>query len=256
MKKILMLGSSHSAAYKSVEAESLGLEIHIAANSDGNLFKNLCIDSDGTLSLSKQAEAWDKKVWQYSLNASTAKINAYDFLIMNIRWNYDLPQAVHGDNCDLINYYLNILTPSMQKYLISDQYFSVNGSRQTLQLVEKLVRQTGFSKEKILICPEPFSTFPRQCISKPQTLSAKNKIRQILEKYIPALIAERTELRFLLPAFEMLENGFFVHHRYYPYGESGSNWNNLINNTCIVDRKHKNSSYASDLLSANIGLFL
>ena len=44
-----------------VEAESLGLEIHIAANSDGNLFKNLCIDSDGTLSLSKQAEAWIKK---------------------------------------------------------------------------------------------------------------------------------------------------------------------------------------------------
>ena len=95
MKKILMIGSSHSACFSQIDAFP-ELQLSIAANQATGLFKNLQIDENGVISCDDKIKEWNNAVFNKSLGASSRYINDYNSIILNVRFNCNLPSIFNS----------------------------------------------------------------------------------------------------------------------------------------------------------------
>ena len=99
MKNILMLRSSHSACFSSIDF-SPDFQLSIAANASNGLFHNLQIDEKGMMSCKDKNRAWNNAVFQKSLNHSSKCIHDYDSTNLNISCDFNLPMLFSKDQSD------------------------------------------------------------------------------------------------------------------------------------------------------------
>lgn len=244
MKKILMLGSSHSACFSQIDASFPELQLSIAANQSTGLFEKLQIDENGVISCDDKIKEWNNNVFKKSLGASSRCINDYDSIILNVRFICNLPNIFHfnvAQSQSIHAYSLELIKRVMENSLMKDSV-GLEGNR---NLIEKL-NSFGYSGQ-IFLMINPFTTSKNQDLVYNENICASRK--QFLLDFISLNLERQFGVKILLPNASMINSHLFVHSKYAAGTES--TWKGRKESVIGKDLSHKNKQYALDILRAN-----
>lgn len=251
MKNILMLGSSHSACFSSIDF-SPDFQLSIAANASNGLFRNLQIDEKGMMSCKDKNRAWNNAVFQKSLNHSSKCIHDYDSIILNISCDFNLPMLFSKDQSDarsIDTYSLALIKETINSSLEATLADQKSDLQKNKKLIEKL-RSLAF-KGNIFLLLTPFDTSLNKSWPHERSQLCTSRIEFILA-FVSKKFHEIFEAEILLPASEMVDDCLFIKNIYAAAVES--TWKGKARSNTLIknDTKHKNKQYALDIVRKNI----
>jgi hypothetical protein len=248
MIKLLMLGSSHAACFKGAHLPA-NTSLAIAANLYDNLFSNLLVSAEGSISLTPNplTPEWDNRIFNFSLADSSRNLSDYDHVIANIAWDLDLPMLIHGDGdsneaWNRIQYSSN----SLIKDILHSSFLKSKGTEKNATFIQKL-STGGFHPSKVIVLLTPFSSLPveRHEQANPRCLSGK--IEWILEE-TTRYARDQLSTTIILPSPSIMTNGLFIRPEYCTPGKN-SVWRSAMGGPLgPQDRKHKNTNYAEHMI--------
>ena len=248
MTKLLMLGSSHAACFKGAPLPSQ-TSLAIAANLYDNLFSNLVVSTEGQISLTPNplTPEWDNRIFDFSLADSSRSLSAYDYVIVNIAWDLDLPMLIHGDGHseDAWNR-IQYSSDSLIKDILSSSFAKSQGTAKNAAFIQKLLTG-GLHQCRVIALLTPFSslTVEQKEQANPRYLS--DKIKWIL-KETADYAHEQLAVKIILPSPDIMTNGLFVRSEYCTPGIN-SVWRSAMGGPIgPQDRKHKNVNYAGHMI--------
>ena len=252
VKNILMLGSSHSACFSSIDFYP-DFQLSIAANASNGLFRNLQIDEKGMMSCKDKNRAWNNAVFQNSLNHSSKCIHDYNSIILNISCDFNLPMLFSKDQSDAQSidaYSLALIKETINSSLEVALADKKRDLKKNKKLIEKL-RSLGF-KGNIFLLLTPFDTSLNKSQTHKRSQLCASRIEFILA-FVSRKFHEIFEIEILLPSSEMVDDCLFVKNIYTAAVESTWKGNARSKTFYKNDTKHKNKQYALDIVRKNIG---
>ena len=251
MKTILMLGSSHSACFSSIDFYP-DFQLSIAANASSGLFRNLQIDEKGLMSCKDKSRAWNNAVFQKSLNHSSKCIHNYNSIILNISCDFNLPTLFSKDQSDarsIDTYSLALIKETINSSLEAALADQKSDLKKNKKLIEKL-RSLGF-KGNIFLLLTPFDTSLNKSTPHKRSQLCTSRIEFILD-FVSRNFHKILEVEIILPSSEMVDNCLFVKNIYAAAIESTWKGKTRPNTLIKNDKKHKNKQYALDIVHKNI----
>lgn len=245
MKRVLMLGSSHSACFSQIETFP-ELQLSIAANRGAGLFKNLQIDETGVISCDDKINEWNNTVFNQSLGASSRCIHDYDSIILNVTYMCDLPSMFHFNEAQSKSIHLysfELIKRVIENSLMKD----TGGLKENRNLIKKL-NSFGYSGS-IFLMLNPFTTSKKQDIVHDENKCASRK--QFLFDFISSNLERELGVKVLLPTASMVNSHLFVHSKYAAGTESTWQGSDRKESVISEDLSHKNKQYALDILRGN-----
>lgn len=249
MTNLLMLGSSHSACFKGAKLPA-GMNLAICANMYDNLFSNLLIAGDGLICLNPNpiTPEWDEQIFNFSLaNASRALLD-YDYVVLNIAWDMDLPLLIHGDvNASEAQDRILYSSDALLLDVIHSSFEHLAGTTKNLTLI-KMLASVGFAPNKILCLLTPFSSIPEAHEERKNPISVSEKIAWMLQE-TSQFALNSYGVTIVTPEHTILNNGCFVGGAFC-VPDNTTVWRSAMGDRMgPADRKHKNSSYAQHMIS-------
>ena len=255
MKNILMLGSSHSACFSSIDF-SPNFQLSIAANASNGLFRNLQIDENGIMSCKDENRKWNNTVFQKSLNRSSKCVYDYESIILNISCDFNLPMLFSRNESDaqpIDTYSLSLTKKIIDSSFQEDFVDRRSGRNKTKRLISKL-RSSGFNGD-ILLLLTPFDTSFKENQTLEKSQSCTNR-KEFILNYVSKKFREIFEVGILLPSSEMIDDCLFIKNIY--SATIDSTWKGSKRSNALIqnDTKHKNKKYAQDIVHKNINRIL
>ena len=249
MTNLLMLGSSHSACFKGAKLP-IGTNLAICANMYDNLFSNLLIADDGLICLNSNliTPEWDEQIFNFSLANASRMLSDYDYIVLNIAWDVDLPRLIHGDvNASEAQDRILYSSDALLLDVIHFSFDSSAGTAKNLTLI-KMLASAGFDPSKILCLLTPFSSIPVAYEEMENPISVSKKIAWMLVK-ISEFALNAYGLKIVTPDHGILINGCFV-RKEFCVPDKTTVWRSAMGGYVgPAGRKHKNSSYAQHIIS-------
>jgi hypothetical protein len=248
MTKLLMLGSSHAACFKGAHLPP-NTSLAIAANLYDNLFSNLLVSTEGTLSLTPNPlnPEWDNRIFNFSLADSSRNLSDYDYVIVNIAWDLDLPMLIHGDGDSNETWNrIQYSSDSLIKDILHSSFLKSKGTEKNAAFIQKL-SAGGFHPIKVIVLLTPFSSLlvEQQEQANPRCLSGK--IEWIL-KETARYARDQLSTTIILPSPSIMANGLFIRTEYCTPSKN-SVWRSAMGGALgPQDRKHKNINYAKHMI--------
>ena len=255
MKNILMLGSSHSACFSSIDF-SPNFQLSIAANASNGLFRNLQINENGIISCKDKNREWNNTVFQKSLNRSSKCIYDYDSIILNISCDFNLPMFFSRNESDaqpIDTYSLSLSKEIIDSSFQEDLASQKSGQKKNKKLISKL-RSSGF-KGDIFLLLTPFDTSFKESEILEKSQSCTNR-KEFILNYVSKKFRETFEVEILLPSSEMIDDCLFIKNTYSANVDSTWKGSKRSNTLIQNDAKHKNKKYAQDIVHNNIDRIL
>jgi hypothetical protein len=248
MTKLLMLGSSHAACFKEAPLTPQ-TSLAIAANLYDNLFSNLLVSAEGSISLTPNpvTPEWDNRIFNFSLADSPRNLSDYDYVIVNIAWDLDLPMLIHGDGesneaWNRIQY----SSDSLIKDILHSSFLKSRGTEKNAALIQKL-STGGFHPSKVIALLTPFSSLPAKKQEQANPRSLSDKIEWILEE-TARYARDQLSTTIILPSPSIMTNGLFIRTEYCTPSKN-SVWRSAMGGPLgPQDRKHKNTNYAKHMI--------
>ena len=247
MKKLLMLGSSHAACFKGAPLPPQ-TSLAIAANLYDNLFSNLLVSTEGKISLTPDplTPEWDGRIFNFSLADCSRHLSDYDYLVVNIAWDLDLPMLIHGDgqSDDAWNR-IQYSSDSLIRDIVDSAFLQSQGTTKNAIFFQKL-SASGFDPSRVIALLTPFSSIPADQEEEANPIRISDKIEWILQEII-SYARDKLKTRIVLPSKKIMANGLFIQNKYCTPGKNV--WRSAMGGSIgPQDRKHKNTNYAEHMI--------
>jgi len=240
---ILMLSSSYGACFQPCTHHPQK-PLAICANRAEGLFKNLRVNKNGSLSLSKNASSWDQEIYRLTFGQKEKKLSHYGCIIFNIYIPLDLPLLLQN-NFDINANCLKGISKSQLKDILSNS----NGLQNALNLYKNWIKRLNIEEYftgEMLFLANPYSSNTQQYPTKSNDESIA-EITKRIQCWVQEHIFSTHGIKIVLPSSIFFENGFYIRSEYCS-PDKYQDWKTLHQNKQLAeDRIHKNQKYGETL---------